>query len=117
MTMPDQRPRGPSPEDDGPLGLFLWNQATLRFQFQDRYTHVRHLGNPNYASGGPITLLAPERALDDIEQWLRTRSLILMCACQDANFCHRTAAAVWLKRRLFLEHVYHIDTYGISPGR
>lgn len=65
------------------------------------------LGNRNYAGDGPIELAAPHRAVEPARVTLEKRPIVLLCACKDAETCHRSVAADYLAERLHttIEHL------------
>lgn len=73
-----------------------------------RYSHIKTLGNRNYRGDGPIVLDAPEAAVETVTRLLTQRPVVLLCACRDADTCHRSVAAEFLSERLGapIEHLY-----------
>lgn len=72
-----------------------------------RYAHMKTLGNRNYR-GGPIVLDAPEASIKPVGAFLQARPVILLCACRDAEQCHRSIAADFLSEKIGapVEHLY-----------
>jgi hypothetical protein len=66
----------------------LYNQKALAARVGEAYVHLPALGNVNY-KGGPIALI-DEAASLPLRALLAEGSIALMCACADANTCHRT---------------------------
>jgi hypothetical protein len=77
----------------------MWAKSNLAKALAGRYRHVNALGNANYKGAlGPgagivISDFDAGRAAIDAEG----RSVILMCACRDAEGCHRTTVANLLR--------------------
>lgn len=67
-----------------------WRGAALRQQWKGRYVHVYQLGNLNYANNKPIELRDEQGGMMRLENILKHRSVVLMCACKDADTCHRS---------------------------
>lgn len=88
-------PRSRRPEWNREALRGLWGQNWERF-----YLHLVALGNRNYKSGGAIELAAPEVGLKALAPVLRERPIVLLCACRDADMCHRSVAADFLSERL-----------------
>ena len=72
-----------------------WTRKRLTEFLGDRYCHVRALGNRNYRDG-PIVLDDFPAGLELIHA--SDRPVILMCACKDPAFCHRTTIAAKLRQ-------------------
>lgn len=83
-----------------------WRLTELRAAIGPAYRHMRCLGNLNYRSGGPITLSAPEQALEPAAQVLAQQPIILLCACKETFFCHRLDASRFLAERLNCEVIH-----------
>ena len=73
-----------------------WTQPYLQAVLQDRYVHVRALGNVNYQLISPIKILDYEVGRDQIEHC--SKPVILMCACEKYEACHRQVVADLLRR-------------------
>lgn len=68
-----------------------WRQGALEELLGSSYLHVPALGNINYKTGGEILI-------NDLERGIRTiraeqKSIVLLCACEDAARCHRSVIA------------------------
>lgn len=90
---------------------------------QQRYIHLRALGNKNYKGDGPIELLNPDGAVMEMSDLLARQPAILLCACADWRTCHRTVAAEWLADRLgpeLVAGIVHLPTrfsdFGTPPA-
>lgn len=70
-----------------------WRKAALQQLLGDRYTHVPEYGNTAYRSTGRIELKDPPTAAAKIGRILATHNVILLCACQHVETCHRLDAA------------------------
>lgn len=63
----------------------------------DRYIHIAALGNVNHNKGGAIKLADPAVGAAFVVSGLRSgKDVLLMCACWDAENCHRTVAAEYI---------------------
>jgi uncharacterized protein (DUF488 family) len=89
-----------------------WTQPYLQAVLQDRYVHVRDLGNVNYRSSGPIQILDYEAGRDQIERC--DKPVVLMCACEKYQTCHRQVVAQMLRRDGF--EVQEIESHVGQAG-
>ena len=84
-----------------------WTKKALRARWGTRYTHEKCLGNLNYRdSTQPIVLCGPhpEHAIAAAAGLLRVGySIVLLCACRDADTCHRTLVASLILQALHQE--------------
>ena len=77
-----------------------WNRAQLERLMGARYRHLKALGNQNY-KGGEIALVDITEGLRQIEALLdQFDNVVLMCACRDAQRCHRRLVADEASRQL-----------------
>jgi hypothetical protein len=75
-----------------------WTRNYLSLMLKDRYRHVAALGNRNYKThGGAIQIHNLEIGIRLIQSW--ETNVILMCACQDLENCHRRLVKAELERR------------------
>ena len=74
-----------------------WTKNYLSIMLGDRYRHVSQLGNRNYKNGGAIQIHNLEIGIRLIESW-RT-NVILLCACEDLENCHRRVVKAELEKR------------------
>jgi hypothetical protein len=82
------KPWSPRPE---------FQKASLARFLGDRYQHIGELGNVNYKNGGPVEFLDREAGEKKVRAALGSGSVILLCACEDVNECHRKPAAVMVE--------------------
>ena len=73
-----------------------WRRDYLKLLLKNRYRHVSQLGNRNYKSGG-IQIHNLEIGIRLIESW--ETNVILMCACEILENCHRRVVKNELERR------------------
>jgi uncharacterized protein (DUF488 family) len=77
-----------------------WAQKNLRTKLQEKYVHVRDLGNRNY-KGGPVDIVDYDAGKALVDSHLRTgNSVILLCVCADVTQCHRLQVATQLEADL-----------------
>jgi uncharacterized protein (DUF488 family) len=69
-----------------------WRQAALKKALGDRYIHIKALGNKNYKEG-PIEFLDLQSGLDILAHLIKTKNVIIMCACLNRAICHRVIIA------------------------
>lgn len=75
-----------------------WSKNYLSLMLKDRYRHIPALGNRNYkAHGGAIQIHNLEIGIRLIESW--QTNVILLCACEKLENCHRRVVKSELKRR------------------
>lgn len=69
----------------------IWTKKALEAAYGERYVHVRELGNVNYQDPHlPIQLFNPGKVIAHYVSLLKSGiSLVLLCACQDYEHCHR----------------------------
>ncbi len=73
-----------------------WRRDYLKLLLKNRYRHVSQLGNRNYKTGG-IQIHNLEIGIRLIESW--ETNVILMCACEEPENCHRRVVKSELERR------------------
>jgi uncharacterized protein (DUF488 family) len=76
-----------------------WNKSRLEELFAGDYMHVPSLGNLNYKRGGSIAIAnfaLGKQSLEIIASSLH-KPMVLMCACHNAETCHRTMVAAMLR--------------------
>lgn len=86
-----------------------WTGQRLRSAFGFRYFHVKTLGNANYKSDGPISILDYNAGRLAIEK--STRPVVLMCACAHYATCHRATVATMLRADGFT-----VEEIGFKPA-
>ncbi len=74
-----------------------WRRDYLKLLLKNRYRHVSQLGNRNYKTGGAIQIHNLEIGVRLIESW--ETNVILLCACEDLENCHRRVVKNELERR------------------
>ena len=76
-----------------------WTKKALKATYGERYLHLRYLGNVNYQDPQlPIHLLNPGKGIPQCVDLLEAGfSLVLLCACQDYERCHRKTVYEILK--------------------
>ncbi len=74
-----------------------WRKDYLKLLLKDRYRHVSQLGNRNYKTGGAIQIHNLEIGIRLIESW--ETNVVLMCACENLENCHRRVVKNELDRR------------------
>lgn len=78
-----------------------WRKEALEQEFKQRYRHWPSLGNINYNNDGPIKIVDPERGVVAIVKALgQGCSLILLCACQQYEQCHRRTVVELVQQQL-----------------
>lgn len=86
-----------------------WKGEALRLLLgRAHYSHIKTLGNRNYRGDGPIVLDAPEAAIETVTRLLEHTPIVLLCACRDAEQCHRSVAADFLSERIEGAAVVHL---------
>jgi len=74
-----------------------WTKNYLSLMLKNRYRHVPALGNRNYKTPDPIQIHNLEIGIRLIESW--ETNVILMCACENLEKCHRRVVKSELERR------------------
>jgi hypothetical protein len=74
-----------------------WTRNYLSLMLKDRYRHVPTLGNRNYKTHDSIQIHNLEIGVRLIQSW--ETNVILLCACQDLQNCHRRVVKAELERR------------------
>ena len=75
-----------------------WTKNYLALMLKDRYRHVAALGNRNYKThGGPIQIHNLEVGIRLVQSW--ERNVILLCACEMLENCHRLSVKTALEQR------------------
>lgn len=69
-----------------------WREQELGELLGDRYRHVPQFGNNNYKSGGPV-VIADIEAGTQIVLAITNPAIIMLCACESDEHCHRKAVA------------------------
>lgn len=77
-----------------------WTKNYLSLMLRERYRHVAALGNRNFRSAdGPIQIHNLEIGLRLVESW--EKNVVLLCACEKLENCHRRVVKTELERRGF----------------
>jgi hypothetical protein len=74
-----------------------WTKNYLALMLKERYRHVAALGNRNYKTAGAIQIHNLEIGIRLIQSW--EKNVILLCACQDLENCHRRVVKNELEKR------------------
>lgn len=72
-----------------------WSRKQLTVLLGEKYLHLREWGNAAYKTGGLVEIAdfeAGRAVIDRLEA-----PAVLMCACQDYRYCHRTVVAERLR--------------------
>lgn len=86
-----------------PSGNPAWTRAVLEQRYGDRYQWWgEYLGNVNYRShGAAFKLVNEEPALQQLQGYLEQGwHVILLCACEQHDQCHRSLITHLLSERL-----------------
>lgn len=76
-----------------------WNRERLLAAYQMRYLHITELGNLHHHTGKAIKLVDEESGLQQLENWLTSYDILLLCGCHRAEECHRGYIAERLAAR------------------
>lgn len=76
-----------------------WEKSALVELLGERYRHVNSLGNMNYKTGVPIKIASLDFGIRLVTSLDKT--VILLCACEHYNRCHRKEVAEALISRGF----------------
>lgn len=68
----------------------FWNKKYLQNHFNDRYIHLKNLGNLNYKNGKTFKILDLNKGIKELIKIINKYNVIIMCACSDVNKCHRS---------------------------
>jgi uncharacterized protein (DUF488 family) len=74
-----------------------WTKNYLTLMLKSRYRHVPALGNRNYKTGDAIQIHNLKLGIRLLESW--QTNVILMCACENLENCHRRIVARELEMR------------------
>ena len=74
-----------------------WTRNYLALMLKDRYRHVPALGNRNYKTHDSIQIHNLEIGIRLLQSW--ESNVILMCACEKLENCHRRVVKAELERR------------------
>jgi hypothetical protein len=70
------------------------------------YHWCQWLGNPNYNTDGPMHLSDPEAGFALLEDILQQMPVIVLCACEEWQSCHRRLVAEGMAARGYqVEHL------------
>lgn len=74
------------------------------------YGHCDLLGNVNYR-GGPIQLKDPEGGMEYLRNLYvaLSRDVVLLCGCEEAEYCHRKTVAELAVERGIVESYRHLE--------
>jgi uncharacterized protein (DUF488 family) len=80
-----------------------WRGRALAGRYGSRYQHLPAFGNVNYRTSGMIELADEEAGVEWTMRHLRQgQSLVLLCACQQYEQCHRKVVYDLLQCQLAL---------------
>ena len=87
----------------------FWQKEYLSRRYQDKYIHIPELGNKNYKTSG-IKIADWEKGLRYlIEIFKENKNIVLMCACEELEKCHRA----WIAQKL--ETMFDISVVEVYP--
>lgn len=75
-----------------------WWARGVRDRLGDRFVENRALGNRAYKSGG-LELADARGGIGALLAWMEHRPVVLMCACERLDGCHRRSVLDILKQR------------------
>lgn len=92
---------------------FEWRRDYLKLLLKNKYRHVSALGNRTYKEN-KITIHNFDLGLKVIESW--NENVVLMCACEKLENCHRFVVTNELKKRGYgVEEVQNWNPVVITP--
>jgi len=68
-----------------------WAKSNLQKVFGQKYIHLPEWGNANYKNGGDVQIVNFEQGRAVIDRL--ASPVMIMCACKDPTWCHRTFLA------------------------
>jgi uncharacterized protein (DUF488 family) len=80
----------------------VWNASGLSRALGSNYVHLHEFGNANYKRSGQILLANAEAGIERLESLAHARPVVLLCACDRRQSCHRAVVAAILTQRLDL---------------
>lgn len=84
-----------------------WTRKQLSELLGQNYRHIPALGNVNYKGDGPIVISNPAFRVPQVELYLKSQSVILLCVCKEFCTCHRAVVANLVKEACGCE-IMHI---------
>lgn len=89
-----------------------WDGQALKRDWGSSYVHIPQLGNRNYKGDFDtgIMLANPELGCQIVQTWLHRMPVILLCACEHWETCHRRDAAEFISLHtpgLTIMHLNH----------
>lgn len=92
----------------------FWKKDFLQGLYNDKYLHIKDLGNINFNNNNDIKILDLERGIDNVLNG-NFKNVIFMCACEDLNECHRKIIKEYLMKKYSIEMV-EIDNDFLSEN-
>ncbi len=88
-----------------------WRSGYMAKELGGHYLHLPALGNVNYKNGGDVLIADPDAGVLVVVQALRERSVILLCACENVETCHRLVVAklVQAAETCDIKHLSKVD--------
>lgn len=84
-----------------------WHKRSLeKLMGTGSYVHLQELGNVNYREGGIIKLHDVKRGSAKLAQLVNQKNVVLLCACEEVESCHRLVVANYMKRLLGCEVIH-----------
>ena len=78
----------------------FWHIDMLSKEYNNKYIHIRKLGNKTYKEKGKIEIVDLDEGCRIVTSLLINKNVILLCACEDINVCHRKVIAKALEDML-----------------
>ena len=66
----------------------LWNKEVLQNLFKENYIHVKEFVNQNFGTHKEFNIVDIKMGIEIIEELLKSKSVILLCACAEFDKCH-----------------------------
>ena len=66
----------------------LWNKNVLEEYFKENYIHIKEFGNQNFGTHKEFNIVDVKKGIEIVEELLKTKSIILLCACSEFDKCH-----------------------------
>jgi uncharacterized protein (DUF488 family) len=92
-----------------------WNRRSLEEALWMDYAHCGNLGNRNYKGDlddpGVHLIVNLEAGLELLRELLRKRPVVLLCACKNAEGCHRNTVA-----RAAVQQFRGVQVRHLAPG-
>lgn len=90
----------------------FWTGNYLLRNFNNRYVHLKELGNKNYKNENlKIEIFDAENGIKRIKKLLERNDIILCCSCRDYSSCHRKIVSGIIKDKLGIETKEIIENF------